>query len=81
MPCTVWIMPIANDCVTVTLPSSAVGGVVALSKNLLDRMHELLEKNTDATLTGVEREQLDKLVEMAQFGQLISMALQAQAKP
>ena len=74
-------MAIATESVTVTLPRSAVGGVLSLSKALLDQMHKLLERNTDGNLSPVEREELEKLVEMAQFGQLISMALQTQAQP
>jgi hypothetical protein len=38
-------------------------------------MHRLLERNTEGALSPVEREELEKLVEMAQFGQLVSMAL------
>ena len=43
-------------------------------------MHELLERNTEGTLTEVERESLETLVQMAQFGQLIASALDAQAE-
>ena len=47
----------------------------------MDRMHELLERNTDGTLDAVEREQLETLVEMAQFSQLVSSALDPVKKP
>jgi hypothetical protein len=69
------------DAVTFTLPRSAIPDVVSLSATLLDRMHELLERNTDGALSPVEREELDTLVQMAQFGQIVSTALKLQAKP
>ena len=71
----------AGESVTLTVPRSAVGGVLELSATLLDRMHELLERNTDGALSPVEREELETLVRMAQFGQIVSTALGKQAKP
>jgi hypothetical protein len=44
-------------------------------------MHELLERNTDGQLTTTEKAELDTLVRMAQFGQIVAMALQPQAQP
>jgi len=67
--------------VTLTLPRSVVGDFVALSDRLLDRMHELLERGNDDQLTSVEREELDTLVQMAQFGQIVSMALRTRNQP
>jgi hypothetical protein len=61
--------------VTLTLPRSAVGDFMTLSNRLLDRMHELLERGNDDKLSAVEREELDTLVQMAQFGQIVAMAL------
>ncbi len=52
----------------------------SLTGALLDRMHELLERNTEGTLSDVEQESLETLVQMAQFGQLIAAALDAQAE-
>lgn len=69
------------DAITLTVPRSAVPDFRALSGSLLDRMHELLERNTDGTLDAVEREQLETLVEMAQFSQLVSSALDPVKKP
>lgn len=69
------VMAVATESVTLTLPRSAVGGVLSLSNTLLEQMHRLLERNTEGALSPVEREELEKLVEMAQFGQLVSMAL------
>ena len=69
-------MPTAEPpTVTLTLPRSAVGDVASVSASLLERMHDLLERNADASLSDVEREELETLVQMAQFGQIVSMAL------
>jgi hypothetical protein len=68
----------ADDVVTLTLPRSSIGNVTSLSADLLDRMHELLERNTEGTLNAGEAKQLETLVEMAQFGQLLTAALQEQ---
>ena len=69
------------DPVTLTVPRSAVPDVRTLSAAMLDRMHHLLERNTDAPLAGVEREELDLLVELAQFGQIVAMGFDAQGLP
>ena len=69
--------PAPNDAVVLTLPRSAVPDVIALSGTLLDRMHQLLECNADAALSPVEQEEARTLVEMAQFGQIVALALQA----
>jgi len=74
-------MASSTDAITITLPRSAVGDVVALSASLTERMHDLLERNTDGALSAVERAELETLVEMAQFGQIVSMALQSAIKP
>jgi hypothetical protein len=71
----------AGDAVTLTLPRSAIPDVVRLSATLLDRMHELLERNTDGGLSAVEREEVETLVLMAQFGQLLATALQRPVQP
>ena len=65
----------AGDAVTLTLPRSAIPDVVRLSATLLDRMHELLERNTDGSLSPIERAHLETLVHMAQFGQMIATAM------
>ncbi len=38
-------------------------------------MHDLLERNTDGALSGTERAELETLVQMAHFGQLLAAAL------
>ena len=74
-------MSTAAEAVTFTLPRSAIPDVITLSDTLLDRMHDLLERNTDGALSSIEREELDTLVKMAQFGQIVSMALKLPPKP
>jgi hypothetical protein len=44
-------------------------------------MHELLERNTDGTLSVNEKSELDTLVRVAQFGQIVSMAMHPQRNP
>jgi hypothetical protein len=69
------------EAVTLTLPRSAIPDVVSLSATLLDRMHELLERNTNGALSPVERQELETLVQMAQFGQILTMALKLPPTP
>src|SRR5207237_393420 len=71
---TLAIMIASSDAVTVTLPRSTVGGILALSAELIDRMHELLELNTNGALRPVEKAELETLVQLAHFSQTVSMA-------
>jgi hypothetical protein len=64
-----------GDAVTLTLPRSAVGGILALSAELTDRMHALLERNTDGALGPLEKAELETLVQIAHFGEIVSMAI------
>lgn len=75
MPATV------DEDVTLTFPRATVREVISLSQSLTDRLHELLERNTDGALSPIEHEELETLVRMAQFGQILSLALMAPAKP
>jgi hypothetical protein len=68
-------MSTASDDITITLPRSAVGAVLTLSAELTDRMHALLERNTDGVLSPAERSELETLVRMAQLSEILSMAL------
>src|SRR5947207_9016942 len=72
-------MSTTDDAITLTFPRSAVGNLLSLSGDLTDRMHELLERNTDGALSTTERSELETLVQMAHFGQIISMALRGAA--
>ena len=67
------------DNFVLTLPRAVVPELPSLSQSLTDRMHALLERNTDGALTGVEREELETLVQMAQFAQILVMAVQGTA--
>jgi hypothetical protein len=74
-------MSTASDDVTITLPRSAVGDVLTLSAELTGRMHALLERNTDGALSVAERSELETLVRMAHFGEILSMALRERQQP
>ena len=54
--------------------------VLTLSDALTERMHELLERNTDGTLSATERAELETLVHMAQFSQMVATAIRASQK-
>jgi hypothetical protein len=68
------MMPTPPDTVTLHLPRALVPELPALAADLLERMHELLERNTEGTLSGVERAELETLVKMSEFAQLLAMA-------
>jgi hypothetical protein len=63
------------DALTLTIPRAIVGEIPVLSNRLQDRLHELLERNTDGSLNVTERAELETLVQMAQFAQILSMAV------
>jgi len=69
------------DAITLTVPRTVLSDIVSLSADLTDRMHALLERNTDGALSTLEREELQTLVQMAEFGQIVSMAMGSQDKP
>lgn len=66
----------ASEALTVTIPRAMAGDVPTLSRELNDRMHELLERNTDALLSVTEQSELETLVKMAQFAQVLAMTVQ-----
>jgi hypothetical protein len=66
----------ATDPVTLTLPASLASALPAMAQRLVDRMHELLERNTDGQLSTHERDELESLVDMAQFAQVFAAAVQ-----
>lgn len=74
-----YLMNKAGDSITLTLQRSTIGGFLALSAELMDRMHGLLERNMDGQLTRVENLELESLVQMVQFGQMVSIAIAADA--
>jgi hypothetical protein len=63
-----------SDAVTLTLPRSMLPELPALAKSLNDRMHELLERNTEGTLVETERSELETLVQVAQVVQILALA-------
>jgi len=64
------------DAITFSVPRTVLTEIVELSADLTDRMHELLERNTEGQLQPSEMAELQTLVRIAQFGQIVSMALQ-----
>ena len=69
-------MDASSDVVTITLPRSIMPELPAFAGALNDRMHELLERNAEGLLLESERAELESLVRMAQFAQILEMALQ-----
>jgi len=67
------------DPVTISVSRGILSDIVQLSAELTDRMHELLEKNTDGNLGSVKKAELEALVR--EFGQIVSMAMQQSSKP
>jgi hypothetical protein len=73
------IMSAATEPFVISIPRDLVPSLPSLSRGLTDRMHGLLERNTEGTLNAVEREELETLVHMAQFAQILTMAVQGAA--
>jgi hypothetical protein len=69
-------MSAAAETLVLTIPRAIVPELPVLSQGLTDRMHALLERNTEGTLAAIEREELETLVAMAQFAQILVMAAQ-----
>jgi hypothetical protein len=65
----------AADPITVSVPRGLLSDIVQLSTDLTDRMHDLLERNTDGKLGFNEKAELEKLVRMAEFGQIVSILM------
>jgi hypothetical protein len=71
----------ATDPITFSVPRAVLSDIVQLSSELTDRMHELLERNTDGQLSATEKAELETLVRVAQFGEIVSLALQPRNAP
>jgi hypothetical protein len=67
--------------VTITLPRNVLAEIAELSAENIDRMHELLEKNTEGKLSRPERAELKKLVRAAELSEIISMAIATAERP
>ena len=63
------------DPITFSVPRAVLSDISRLSAELTDRMHELLERNSDGKLSPNESAELQTLVRMAEFGQIVSLAL------
>jgi hypothetical protein len=68
----------ATDPVIISVPRAVLSTIVDLSAELTDRMHQLLERNTDGDLRSHEKAELETLVRVAELGQIVSMALQSE---
>lgn len=66
--------------ITVTLPANIASEFHVMAERLVDRMHELLELNTDGRLNDLQKDELRSLVEMAEFAQVFATAIH-QATP
>lgn len=73
---TLRLMGAPSDVVTFTLPRSLVPELPAFASVLNDRMHDLLERNTEGALAESEHAELESLVQMAQYAQILAMATQ-----
>jgi len=64
-----------GESITVTLPASVAHDLPIMAERLVERMHVLLERNTEGQLSELEREELEALVEMAEFAQVFATAV------
>jgi hypothetical protein len=69
------------DPVTVSFSRGLAADLTQLSSELSDRLHELLERNTDGNLTPTEAAELRGLVRITEFGQILSAAMQQPGRP
>ena len=63
--------------ISLAFPRTLIPDVVELSGDMISRMHDLLERNANEELSVNEQEDLQTLVQMAQFSQVIALSLQA----
>ena len=66
---------VVEEAITISVPRSVAADIAYLSADLNDRMHALLQRNGDGLLGPAERAELETLVRMSQFGQIVAMAL------
>jgi hypothetical protein len=69
------------DAITLTIPRSILPELPSLARGLNDRMHDLLERNTEGALAEIERTELETLVQMAQIAQILAMASNGVTNP
>ena len=63
--------------VTFSLDRRAADHITRMSPAMADRMHHLLERNTDGDLNPIEHAELEALVELAQVKHLLTLAIAA----
>ncbi len=66
-----------SEPITVRVPRSIASVLPSLSDDLTNRMHELLERNTEGQLNPIERAELETLVQMAQVAQILAMMVRS----
>jgi hypothetical protein len=70
----------AADPIVISVPRAVLSDMSHMPADLIDRMHELLEHNTDGTSSPTEEADLNALVRMAQLSEIASLALQMPKK-
>jgi len=68
-------LDMATGSITVTLPVSVANEFPVMAERLTERMHDLLERNTEGQLNDLEKDELRALVEMAEFAQVFATAV------
>lgn len=68
-------MTAMSDPVRLTVPRGVLTELQSLTPEFTDRLHHLLERNTDNSLSPAELKELQYLVRISQFSQIVSMAL------
>jgi hypothetical protein len=70
----------SDDPIIISVPRAVLSAIAELPTELNDRMHQLLETNTEGNLRSFQKAELEGLVRIAQLGQIAAMALRANAK-
>lgn len=68
------------DPITLTVPRTLADSLLMLTADLQERMHALLERNTDGALSADEKSELTALVHVAEFEQIVLAAIHAQER-
>lgn len=66
-------MSATTQFLSLSIPRALIREIPGLASDLLERMHALLERNTEGTLNVTERGELETLVHMAQFAQILAL--------
>ena len=70
----VQVMGTKLEPITLSFSREVIAELPTLSAELNEQMHYLLERNTDGSLSDIEKAELTALVQMAQFAELLAMA-------